>query len=392
MRSSGAIGGLRQPRPYFGPIGSRGVPADTTLNPYRRAMSRCVEFLRDDPDYFQICDSNFYLTQTAESWADLGPFTLRRALLTSTGWYRVTWGGADFVVIQPGTAMKFSYPIPNMWRGGGPVWMDAFLNNGNNGSFRSPMCNHFYPAGGEMTSFSASQADLTGQAWTGDASQQQIYRHTGIFGWTRKATAGLICDSKGDPNAEQRRFWWAGELARIPQVMGTLHLSRASQTLANFLASSEMRRQFLPYVSHAVLGMGTNDLAAGATAAEMLARRQAVRALQPDKSWWETTLYPRVSLASGGAYNTLAGQSPVASEPHRLAGNDTILGGTAGFEGVFDINAAVESSRRSGKFLILPGGAGEAGVGITSDGVHLNEVGVPLCARAVDPYRLQRVA
>lgn len=127
------------------------------------------------------------------------------------------------------------------------------------------------------------------------------------------------------------------------------------------LTSNTNRLALSAYCSHIACGYGTNDLFSGMqSGATVYGNLSAIRALNPDKPFYQTTI--PTGTTSTDSWATLNNQTPKAGEAEALALNALIVANGAGFDGVFDIEGVVNDVNGGGNRAWIPT--------YTPDGVH----------------------
>jgi lysophospholipase L1-like esterase len=182
-------------------------------------------------------------------------------------------------------------------------------------------------------------------------------------------------DARGDASGNYGIFERA--VGSRYATVSTAIPGNAATAYKNPASHARMHSIVLPYVTHAIINLGTNDITAGATAAQVASANVAT-ATELRRAGIKVslaTLLPRVS----GTYTTLAGQTPV---PGFTAGaatdtyNAWVRSGTNGLVsdwGFVDARTVYRDSTSQNKWRVGPA--------LTTDGIHPSlAAGIPFGA------------
>lgn len=169
-----------------------------------------------------------------------------------------------------------------------------------------------------------------------------------------------------------------GYLKRAAYVAGTPHLqlSVPGAKVADIVEDGfgATRLAMVYGCTHAVISLGSNDLASGDSAATVIANTETLIGWVRDRGAQQVavnTILPRTT----GTFATLGGQTLPGWEANRLTVNAAIRNNTGLIHDVvLDGAAAVESDAEPGKWEPTP---------LTADGSHPNEAGYEAMAAAI---------
>lgn len=156
------------------------------------------------------------------------------------------------------------------------------------------------------------------------------------------------------------------EAAGIPHEMQARSSTRLTQIVASSFANWTNRQNAVQYVSDILSNYGTNDLANGRTAIQLIADVQALvvkaKAINPLVRVWQSTVTPRTNTSNVPTAGFANGETT-----GRKAFNDALKANWAswGLSGYVDISAAVENPDQTDQW---------ANVGNTTDGLHSMQV------------------
>lgn len=205
-----------------------------------------------------------------------------------------------------------------------------------------------------------------------DAQGQFVYHPVAIVGRPKSPTPAVLIvgdsiASGAQDNPQDRGF--------IPFALGAdtpwIRVSKGNESCVGFKQDvAQYRLRLAKYCTHAIVHVGTNDLAAGQTFANLQASLTELIGLLNDyglKSY-VCTIPPRTS--STDAFATVENQTSAAPgdaafgpNSHRSKANDWLRSKPPGVIGVFDTGAICESSVNSGKWKVTTPPA-------TTDGIH----------------------
>lgn len=247
----------------------------------------------------------------------------------------------------------------------GPLALFANLRTAGTGTEIRPA------AIGAMIFFGAGAAGPTGPG-------QTIANPTGSFGYfpavlddTNYRSVGLYGDSHEYGTGDTlglSGFYGPFERFYNDQVPW-LNVGTPGDSLAAVLGANNFTRRarLAQYCTDIDIGWGGNDVAAGRTAAQIIADIQAVRSRLPDGNrYFTATEFPKTT--STDSFATTANQSVTAQEGARLAVNQFKRSGGAPFDYYLDFEKAVAATGTNGIDIVWQPGT-------TGDGTHLLAVG-----------------
>jgi hypothetical protein len=183
-------------------------------------------------------------------------------------------------------------------------------------------------------------------------------------------------DSRGDTLANYGIFERA--VGNRYATVSTALPGNTATGYANAGAHTRMYDIILPYVTHAMIDLGTNDIAGNGYPADTIARANIETATELRNAGIKVsfaTLIPRAS----GSFETKAGQAPVSGFDQGQAGdvyNSWVLSGTHGLTSdwrIIDARAAYEDPTEPDKWRV--------DAVMTNDGIHPSlAVGIPFGA------------
>lgn len=377
------------PGTYLGPVATRCYSPSTMLNDNATVTgfnSGSIHYATEDITSLKLVYGNYRvgtgtgdMTEKSSDMVDLVlAVGIEYPIGTTTT--RVTFGGAntgtllkgallysDFMSISIPAGAKFR--VRTYWtkQGGGQCYIPTQYYAGG------------FPTGAYL---GYDQTGVPGDLSLGTttaASQfsPHIAGPQAILGMTSRRSFALIGDSRfvgSNDNAATSQYGDTGDVARALRAHGYLNLGTGFDSTTYWLASNALRLELAQHCTDIVLGFGTNDIAASASAATIIANLQSIMALFPTgKQFYWVTLYP-ISIASTDGYTTLANQSTSNGyNTTRQTLNALLRAGVPALSRVWDIAAVTESSLNSNKYRVNRGA-------ITTDGIHLNATGSQLIA------------
>lgn len=372
------------PGRYLGAVSCRFMVPDTLNAGVLSQMIRRADFVRDDVVGGYLVFPNFYVTSSGVDTAPGAERTITASIEYPAGTMnQVLFNGSATGTAADGQARLVSDYIELAIPRGSQIWFNTrqassagIIIAGTTGAFA---------AFGDQQTIGSNVTDNTMvPGWSGTAGGNP---YGPVFvALTRRATVAIIGDSRAQGFGNtSNSVPYPGEIApSVAPFMGTINLARGSvtaQQTAN-TSNSAKRAEYLAYVSHGILQVGTNDIVGGRTAAEVIADRTTIKGIASDLIWFDTTVGPKTT--STDSFATLTNQTADATNSVRTAFNDLVRGGTPGFKGFFDVADTVESARNSGIYKAPPLTA----AAITADGNHQNNAGYALARTAINPAML----
>lgn len=207
------------------------------------------------------------------------------------------------------------------------------------------------------------------------AATTSIVAPAAILGYTANPTVGLLGDSmmQGSHDTNSSGDYEQGLCRTVGKVAGYINAACSGEQASSsgFIGAHTKRVALLQLANptHVFCAYGRNDLNAGRTGAQLLADIATIAGYFPGVPFFQTTLPPETT--STDSWVTTGNQTVTAHEADRLIFNASVRNGTiAGLHGYFDIEAALESSYRSGLWRVQPGSIAPATAAFTDDGIH----------------------
>lgn len=376
--------GLGNTDAYLGMVANRCCVADSINAGLNSSIQGRWHIAPDDITSMVLVFGNFYCTTSAEATAGESR-TISADVEYPIGTFtRVKFGGANTGTMADG-AVRFLSDAVSVVIPRGALYRITTYQTSTGGILFAAGPNA-YGVLGDQGTVGNGIADTTGTVWTGTAGGNPWGPYA-VISLTRRPAVMLITDSRGvGTGMTSNSAPYAGELQpQIAPFYGCMSMGRGSMT-AQQLASGQFakRAEYLAYVTHAVLQIGTNDIAAGRTAVQVTADRQTIKANAPNVIWSETTLAPKTT--SSDAFATVANQTVDATNAERIKFNDQVRARNIGFNQFFELADGVESSRNSGKYKAPP----QVYEAITADGNHVNNAGYALQRNAIAANAFRR--
>lgn len=279
--------------------------------------------------------------------------------------YQHTWAGATSVVVPDLSWSPWTDPLPFNLYEGDAYFHRTFYSNPNGIMIESGLsgaeCGD--SANGEGFRYALSgltdQSTGTGALTAGTAANQHRF---GPMMHVANITKPSIYIGTSSLNLGYRDtalgglgFGDKGIIARsLGPYFGYANFSQGGASVGNFLTAgrSTLRQQMMRYFSHIVIDGGVNDILNDNVDANTIAARLAAFAtLFPDQQCWNTTVMPRTT----GAWTLADGSDQTVYTTNnwhtrRPALNTLIRSGINGFQGYFDVSAAVELPTDSAKW------------------------------------------
>lgn len=309
-----------------------------------------------------------------------GPLNLLAASMEYSG--VCTAGVLTQATAAPGAIAFYDVVVPTTIPKGALFWLSYKISNGS-GLARFPWYSHSTTNVSKQTisTTGAGVPDQTmvvgGGTWTAVTGGIQSFAivpvavemvHAGKVACVGGSSTGVGRADQGAPGAGVQ-----GYIARAIAALGypVKCVAVSGDRVVALAASDTFRISQLEGVTHHVIVVGGNDITDGTTAAAMLAGYQShinhIKAAWPSIKIMVLTLTPVVT----GTYDTLGGQTVVASNGVRISANTQIKANVlTGVDKVADINTLGENSfnPEDGKFPVVPGQ-------MTNDGLHYNTLG-----------------
>jgi lysophospholipase L1-like esterase len=292
------------------------------------------------------------------------------------GAHPVTFGGAPAVVVPPGEELTGD-PVPFVAERGRPLAVSLYLPS-------APDAVSVHPVALSTSYVSApgdSVDDISGVPFTTPVSSWAVLSGVDVLTPRAEHAVVLVGDSITDGVGSVAGQRWSDALAG--RLTGSLTMPvlnagiAANQLVAGVVGQAPAARygtdvDDVPGATDVVLHIGTNDLAAGRTAAEVIAGLVAYadRAHADGRRIFLTTVTP----ATAGPHG-----APSVVAQRNLVNRWVLTDGPLHADGVFDFAAAVADPADPTRLAA----AYDAG-----DGLHLSPAGYRALASAVDVGRL----
>jgi len=316
----------------------------------------------------KVADANWYVSGDTETPTG-GTLTLTRTIEYPIGStpQRILYSGVTTGSAASGTTIESDWldlgvTIPE----GARFIMHGFFVNAG----ALPYCQSSATSGGgglsavTGESFDYSATVLTDRTGTAGANfSPQSYGTSllplAIIGATSRPSFGLIGDSRIVGVGESTGNQYMGQAERaVAERFGYCKLASSGSTMYSWVASATRRLAALQYCSHVILGVGINDIVAGATAAVMTTNLKAIIAAVGNKPFYMHTIPPRTTNANGTGVHS--------SNTIRTEFNLSLTNGLKELAGVIDINSLLDDG--TGQWL-------QETPALTADGVHETTAG-----------------
>lgn len=208
------------------------------------------------------------------------------------------------------------------------------------------------------------------------------YGPSAIIANTTRPSVAVVGDSRAVGRGDAG---WNGALQgssqrAFGQFNAVMSIGQSGNTLQAFIASHAKQVALAVYASHINLEFGINDVTAGRSAAQIQADTNTVLGYFTSALKTSVNTMSPVTTTTNG-WGDDAGQTVTANESVRIAVNAQRLATLPAGVVSYDLNAAVNSSASSGKWLSLPGTT-------TDDGTHLARIGAEIQSAAINPSTL----
>jgi len=369
---------------YVGPVATRcGMPTNrssTAKTGNARTYHKTTEALTA----IQVVLPNWYWPRatTGPEAGSGGAITYEAAIEKLDGTFtRITFAGANTIVVADGnngTSDMVPINIPEnsgfYLRVFGNAAVNAVFSDGN----ASPASWQVDFANGEAYEYAAS--GLTSKVMGGTIThnlgvvpQASILRPIAILGNTKKATVGILGDSRdwgfGDNFDNDGGV---GDIARslAKLKLAYVNMGSASDTLTAFIAAHAKRVTALSFCSHIIIGDVINALRSGGgnqTGAATLAQLDTVMGYFPTKRILLTTLGGPNSSSANSFINST--QTVNTNQAQMNVYNDAIRAGRSPAIGFIEIDDLLNDARNSGKWW-----TNGVAFGTTVDGLHSSQL------------------
>ncbi|HSV75321.1 MAG TPA: SGNH/GDSL hydrolase family protein [Chthonomonadales bacterium] len=332
--------------------GARGT-ADHEINGAMR------HFVREACCNLRLVYANFYASATKED-PNTSAIPFKASIEDSSGgiWPVFFHGVRTFTV--PAGAIVVSDPVSIDVAAGDWVRSRTYCTAG--AGEQAPVTANSIAAMGDGIRSGAGQADLTDTAYASwSATNGNGPGPQALLGETRAGNpvslafvgdsmAGGTQDWEDSTGAAAGQMGWPRRL--VQSLVPWIGISSSGDRLEWLIATRRLRLQLAGYCSHCLVQLGANDVASGATFAQVTARYEAViamllrRGVRPILA----TIVPKATSTDG--FRTVTNQTPAATEAARIQVNEWMRARPAGVWDVWDAADACESARNSGRWHV----------------------------------------
>lgn len=222
-----------------------------------------------------------------------------------------------------------------------------------------------YVAGGDACVSNGTDQTMSGAVV--DDGTGVILWPAAIIGLTSRPTFAIIGDSRAAGVTDTAdATGGTGELERelIRLGYGYINVAVPGDRVVQFIANSSRRMALARMCSHIIVQGSINDISAGQTAAQLLANRQTLRNLAPNRTFFGCTIAPKSTSSDGFA--TVANQTVDVNNGVRQTVNAAVRAVETGYASPpIDIASFVESGGAG-----APSGKWKAPGYAYSDGNH----------------------
>jgi hypothetical protein len=372
---------------YVGPVATRcGMPTSRSSQA-KTGNSRTFHKTTEALTAIQVVLPNWYWPRasTGPEAGSGGTITYEAAIEKLDGTFtRITFAGANSAVVADGNNLVSDMTAISLPENTG-FYLRVFNNAAVNMVFTdgnaSPASWQVDFSMGEAFEYAASgfTSKVMGGTIThnlGVVPQASVLRPIAILGTTKKATVGILGNSRDWGFGDNYDSGLGGGLGDVARAMTKLNLAyvnmgSASDTMTAFIAAHAKRLTALNYCSHIVIGDVINALRSAGenqTAAATLAQIDTIMGYFPTKRILLTTLGGPNS-SSSNSFIDAAGQTVNANQAQMTLYNDAIRAGRSPAIGFVEIDDQLSTARNSGKWW-TNGGA----FGTTVDGLHSSQL------------------
>lgn len=333
-----------------------GAPQAFAGASFIKMNSRSAHTARDDITSLKIVLVNWYMNNATETGSGANITFTASIEYPAATFTQITFNtGSTSVALASGgsvTSDALSIAIPN----GAQFWVRTF-QDAPSGVIYQTFGDATFGDKSEMSAGALNDHTMTGTITTGGAN---ILHPFAIIGMSRKPAVALFMDSMwGSNDTADGTTGDIGLYARwIGPSFAYCSLGASGEKAQTFAATngaaSPLRRAILPYCTHSLFNLGSNDIFASRTVAQFeadvtscckLSRAQGVIPM------WGTTP-PRPS-SSSDHYTTGPGQSlDTSNETHRITANGDLLAGTVqGVEHTFDVAQYLQDPVIAGAYI-----------------------------------------
>jgi hypothetical protein len=349
---------------YEGLVASRAgcfYSFDTTTN--KQIMGRSAHVAAEDLSSIRIAFGTAY-----NSDADFGvgaATTIFASFEYPAGTFtRITWNTGATSIVAVDRSFNLSDYVAVSIPSGATFWVRMYATSTGGILFNTWQ----NVALGEATAVGVTGvADRTMTGTVTDTGQGYSFRPLGILGITRNPSVIIAGDSIGygnnDTFSATAHDDKVGLVARSLGSVPFVNLSVASMQAKDWAAQATVRGQMATKGSHLICQLGTNDIAAGFTAAQTITAVQAIWATaRPGAKVYQCTLLPR-DTGNFTIAPASANQTHTAGSSDRILFNQTIRAGGLGLKGYYDTESILHDALDSDYWL--PNAST-----LTADGTH----------------------
>jgi lysophospholipase L1-like esterase len=289
---------------------------------------------------------------------------------------RVTFGGNETVTIPVGSRVK-SDPIPGLVTAAEDLLTSStYVHSNGSGGFwpaLTPGASEFTDTGGTTKYYNDTDYSLTTPYPSGSAGNHFGCWPCAIVGDLLEPTRVIacigdsICAGQGVSRTVGGMFEQAARANGYPVLNAGIPGKQASQLDGS--GEWAVVASIFDYADAVLCNLGTNDLGAGATSAQVITRITDIATLVrgSGKLFYQSTILPKST--SSDSWVTTGNQTTAADNAARIAVNTWLRTNPAAIDGYIETANLVESAEDSGLWA-APGGAA-----LTGDGTHPNTAG-----------------
>jgi hypothetical protein len=379
--------GLRFRDSYLGPVANGVWLPNSLAASQTKQMSRTGHFARDDISEMYVEWPNFLVMPGTGEVAVGAPATITASVEYPVGTFtRILFSGAVTGTASDNSRFRSDKIAINIPRGAQfyirtyRVCSAGVLTSAPGaGAIINPE-NALVFSGG-----AATDQTMGGVVYSSTNLRAQWFGPSAILGMTRRATYGLVGDSRIH-GASDTLVASSRDMGTVGRAIGKdyayLNMGISSEQLTGFTGSGAHRVAMADYCSHQVLQLGANDLSSGAAsvATKFNNAKALLNQLKPIIS---TTIEP-YAVTSTDLFITTANQTVGPTNADRITENNRRRAGIAGVVACWDIadaievNAAGALTRDGGLWACLANGVPAASGLATvrpADGTHAVNIG-----------------
>jgi lysophospholipase L1-like esterase len=377
---------------YEGFVATRAGPLSTADAAFTQYMSRSAHIATDNLTSIKAVFTNFAPSPSTGDTGLGSTATITASFEYPAGTFtQIKFGGVASASVASGDLVFSDYatlstPIP----AGATFWVNEFFVN-SGGVFYNTWSN--VGLGEVFRSGTGSLTDLTMTG--GFVSNSPGYSRCplAIIGHTGAPSVVIVGDSIGfgthDTGLTGTAFdWQVGSIARSMGSRPFVNLSIGSETANGWVGRSASKKQVIPYASHLICALGTNDFFLNdSTVAILKSDLQTIYALaRPGQKIYQTTITPNTLSANGWVSPDDQTQKDVGHSPRVETFNADLRSALfTNLTGMYDVASVLEltADRVAGQFTPWIVGASP----YAFDGLHPSPLGYAFIASSniIDP-------